>query len=155
MVYVIFQVLAERVNAECFCVFPAICRGDAFLLVEGVDGLDDAFGGLFLKEAAGFAVFDGFEGAASAVGDDGCAAGLGFDWGDAEVFFGGEDEGFGVLHLILEDFEGLVAHHRDVGFGDGLGLLEVGAVADDDELSVGHLVEGFDDQLDFLVGHHA
>lgn len=60
-----------------------------------------------------------------------------------------------MLHLVLEDFEGLVAHHRDVGLGDGLGLLEVGAVADDDELFVGHLVEGFDDQLDFLVGHHA
>lgn len=60
-----------------------------------------------------------------------------------------------MLHLVLEDFEGLVAHHRDVGLGDGLGLLEVGAVADDDELPVGHLVEGFDDQLDFLVGHHA
>ena len=60
-----------------------------------------------------------------------------------------------MLHLVLEDFEGLVAHHRDVGLGDGLGLLEVRAVADDDELPVGHLVEGFDDQFDFLVGHHA
>lgn len=60
-----------------------------------------------------------------------------------------------MLHLILEDFERLVAHHRDVELGDGLGLLEVGAVADDDELPVGHLVEGFDDQLDFLIGHHA
>ena len=60
-----------------------------------------------------------------------------------------------MLHLVLEDFEGLVAHHRDVGLGDGLGLLEVGAVADDDELPVGHLVEGFDEMLDFLVGHHA
>lgn len=118
-------------------------------------GLDDALDGLLLKEAAGLAVFDGLEGAASAVGNDGCAAGLGFDWGDAEVLFGGEDEGFGVLHLVLEYFEGLVAHHRDVAFRDGLGLCEVGAVADDDELPVGHLVEGFDDQLDFLVGHHA
>ena len=60
-----------------------------------------------------------------------------------------------MLHLVLEDFERLIAHHRDVGLGDGLGLLEVGAGADDDELPVGHLVEGFDDQLDFLVGHHA
>lgn len=60
-----------------------------------------------------------------------------------------------MLHLILKDFKRLVAHHRDVGLGDGLGLLEVGAVADDDELPVGHLVEGFDDQLDFLVRHHA
>lgn len=118
-------------------------------------GLDDALDGLLLKEAAGLAVFDGLEGAAFAVGDDGGAAGLGFDWGDAEVLFGGEGEGFGVLHLVLEDFEGLVAHHRDIGLGDGLGLLEVGAVADDDELFVGHLVEGFDNQFDFLVGHHA
>lgn len=117
-------------------------------------GLNDAFDSLLLEEAAGLAVFDGLEGAASAVGDDGCAAGLGFDWGDAEILFGGEDEGFGMLHLVLEDFEGLVAHHRDVGLGDGLGLLEVGAVADDDELPVGHLVECFDDQLDFLIGHH-
>lgn len=120
-----------------------------------MDGLDDALDGLFVEEAAGLAVFDGLKGAASAVGDDGCAAGLGFDWGDAEILFGGENKGFGVLHLVLEDFEGLVAHHRDVGLGDGLGLLEVGAVADDDELFVGHLVEGFDDQFDFLVGHHA
>lgn len=120
-----------------------------------MDGCDDALGGLFLKEAAGFAVFDGFEGAAFAVGDDGGAAGLGFDWGDAEIFFGGEDEGLGVLHLVLQDFEGLVAHHGDVVFRDGFGLFEVGAVTDDDELFVGHLVEGFDDQLDFLVRDHA
>lgn len=57
-----------------------------------------------------------------------------------------------MLHLVLEDFEGLVAHHGDVAFRDGLGLFEVGAVADDDELFVGHFVEGFDDQLDFLYG---
>lgn len=118
-------------------------------------GLDDALDGLLFEEAAGLAVFDGLEGAAFAVSDDGGAAGLGFDWGDTEVFFGSEDEGLGVLHLVLEDFEGLVAHHGDVGLGDGLGLLEVGAVADDDELLVGHLVKGFDNQLDFLVGHHA
>lgn len=60
-----------------------------------------------------------------------------------------------MLHFVSEHLEGLVAHHRDVGLGDGLGLLKVGAVADDDELPVGHLVEGFDDQFDFLVGHHA
>lgn len=118
-------------------------------------GLDDALDGLLFEEAAGLAVFDGLKGAAFAVGDDGGTAGLGFDWGDAEVFFGGENECFSVLHLVLEDFEGLVAHHGDVGFGDSLGLLEVGAVADDDELFVGHLIEGFDDQLDFLVRHHA
>ena len=60
-----------------------------------------------------------------------------------------------MLHLVLEDFERLIAHHRDVRLGDGLGLLEVGAVADDDELPVGHLVEGFDDEFDFLVGDEA
>ena len=116
---------------------------------------DDALDGLFFEEAAGLAVFDGLEGAAFAVGDDGCAAGLGFDGGDAEVFFGGKDEGFGMLHLVLEDFEGLVAHHGDVGLGDCFRLLKVGAIADGDELFVGHLIESFDNQLDFLVGHHA
>ena len=116
---------------------------------------DDTLDGLIFEEAAGLAVFDSLEGAAFAISDDRGAAGLGFDWGDAEVFFGGKDEGFGMLHLVLEDFEGLVAHHGDVGFGDGLGFLEVGAVTDDDELFVGHLIEGFDDQLDFFVGHHA
>lgn len=118
-------------------------------------GLDNALNGLLFEEATGLAVFDGLEGTAFAVGDDGGAAGLGFDWGDAEVFFGGKDECFGVLHLILEDFEGLIAHHRDVGLGYCFRLLEVGTIADDDELFVGHLIEGFDDQLDFLVGHHA
>ena len=118
-------------------------------------GLDNALDGLLFVEAAGIAVFDGLKGAAFAVGNDGGATGLGFNWGDAEVFFGIEDEGLGVLHFILEDFEGLVAHHRDVGLSDGLGLLEVGTVADDDELFVRHLIEGFDDRLDFLVGHHA
>ena len=116
---------------------------------------DDTLDGLFFEETAGLAVFDGLEGAAFTVSDDGGAAGLGFDWGDAEVFFGGKDKGLSVLHLVLEDFEWLVAHHGDVGLSDGLGFLEVGTVADDDELFVGHFVEGFDDQLDFLVGHHA
>lgn len=118
-------------------------------------GLDDALDGLFFKKAAGLAVFAGLEGAAFAVGDDGGAAGLCFDWGDTEVFFSGEDKSFSMLHLVLEDFEWLVAHHGDIGLGDGLGLLEVGTVANDDELFVGHLVKGFDNQLDFLVGHHA
>lgn len=152
---IIFYILTECRNTEPLCILSAGGRSDGLLRVEVFDGFDDAFFRLLREEAAGLAVFDGLEGAASAVGDDGCAAGLGFDWGDAEIFFGGEDEGFGVLHLVLEDFEGLVAHHRDVGLGDGLGLLEVGAVADDDELLVWHLVEGFDNQLDFLVGHHA
>lgn len=118
-------------------------------------GLDDALDSLLFEEAAGLAVFDGFEGATFAIGDNGGATGLGFDWGDAKVFFGSEDEGFGMLHLVLEDFEGLVAHHGDVRLGDVFRLLEVGTVADDDELFFRHLVEGFDDQLDFLVGHHA
>lgn len=118
-------------------------------------GLDDALDSLFFEEAACLAVFDGLECAAFAVGDDGGATGLGFNWGDAEVFFGGKDECFGVLHLILEDFERLVAHHRDVGLGDCFRLLKVGTVADDDELLVGHLIEGFDDQLDFFIGYHA
>lgn len=147
--------VAESHDTEPLCIFSACGRSDGLLRVEVFDGFDDAFFRLLREEATGLAVFDGLEGAASAVGDDGCAAGLGFDWGDAEILFGGEDEGFGVLHLVLEDFEGLVAHHRDIRLGDGLGLLEVGAVTDDDELPVGHLVEGFDDQLDFLVGHHA
>lgn len=118
-------------------------------------GLDDALDGLLFEEASGLAIFDGLKSAAFAIGDDRCTAGLCFDGGDAEVFFGGKDEGFRVLHLVLEDFERLVAHHGDVGFGDSLGLLEVGTVANDDELFVGHLIEGFDDQLDFLIGHHA
>lgn len=118
-------------------------------------GLDDALDGLLFEEAAGLAVFDGLEGTAFAIGDDRCTAGLCFDGGDAEVFFGGEYESFGMLHLVLEHFERLVAHHRDVGLGDCFRLLEVGTVADDDELFVGHLVKGFDNQLDFLVGHHA
>lgn len=117
-------------------------------------GLDNALNGLLFEEATGLAVFDGLEGTAFAVGDDGGTAGLGFNWGNAKIFFGGEDEGFGVLHFVLEDFEGLVAHHRDVGLGDCLRLLKVGAIADDDELLVGHLIEGFDDQLDFLIGYH-
>ena len=118
-------------------------------------GLDNALNGLLFEEATGLAVFNGLEGAAFAVGDDRGAAGLGFNWGDAEVFFGGKDECFSVLHLVLEDFEGLIAHHRDIRLSNGLGLLKVGTVTDDDELFIGHLVEGFDDQLDFLVGHHA
>lgn len=60
-----------------------------------------------------------------------------------------------MLHFVPEHLEGLVAHHRDVGARDGFGLLEVGAVANDDELPLRHLVEGFDDQLDFLVGDEA
>lgn len=116
---------------------------------------NDALDGLLVEEAASLAVFDGLEDTAFAIGDDGGAAGLGFDWGDAEVFFGGKDKGLSVLHLVLEDFEWLVAHHGDVGLSDGLGLLEVGAVADDNELFVGHFIEGFDDQLDFLIGYHA
>lgn len=118
-------------------------------------GFDDALDGLLLEEATGLAVFDGLEGTTFAVGDNGGATGLGFNWGDAEVFFGGEDESFRVLHLVLEDLEGLVAHHGNVRLGNGFCLLEVRAVADDDELLVGHLVECLDDQLDFLVGHHA
>lgn len=117
--------------------------------------LDDALDSLLVEEATGLAVFDGLEGTAFAIGDDRCTAGLCFDGGDAEVFFGGEYESFGMLHLVLEDFEWLVAHHCDIGLSDGLGLLKVGAIADDDELLIGHLIEGFDDQLDFLVGHHA
>ena len=152
---ILFHILAELLNAERLCILPALLRCDTLFGIEVMHGFDDALDGLFVEEAAGLAVFDGFEGAAFAVGDDGGTAGLGFDWGDAEVFFGGEDKGFGVLHLVLEDLEGLVAHHRDVGLSNGLCLLEVGAVADDDELLVGHLVEGFDDELDLLVGHHA
>ena len=123
--------------------------------IEVLHCLDDALDGLLLEEAACLAIFDGLECAAFAVGDDRGTTGLGFNWGDAEVFFGGENECFSMLHLVLEDFEGLVAHHRDVSPGNCFRLLEVGTVADDDELLVGHLVEGFDDQLDFLIGYHA
>lgn len=108
-----------------------------------------------MEEAAGLAVFDGLKSAAFSVGNNRGAAGLGFDRGNAEIFLGGEYEGLRVLHLVLEDFKGLVPHHRNVGLSNGLGLIEVGAIADDDELFVRHLVEGLNDQLDFLVGHHA
>lgn len=116
---------------------------------------DDALDGLLFEEAAGLAVFDGLEGATSAVGDDGGAAGLGLYWGDAEVFLCGEDEGFGVLHFVPERLKGLVAQHCDVGGRDGFCLFEVGAVADDDEVLVGHLVKGLDDEFDFFVGDEA
>ena len=149
------ECLPKCIDAKPLCIRSAGGRSDGLLAVEVFDGFDDAFFRLLREEAAGLAVFDGLEGATSAVGDDWCAAGLGLDGGDAEVFFGGEYEGFGMLHFVSEHLKGLVAHHRDVGLGDGLGLLEVGAVADDDELPVGHLVEGFDDQFDFLVRHHA
>lgn len=152
---ILFHILAELLNAERLGILPALLRCDTLFCIKVADGFDDALDGLLLEEAAGLAVFDGFESTAFAVGDDGGAAGLGLDWGDAEVFFGGKDEGFGVLHLVLEDFEGLIAHHLNVRLGNGLCLLEVGTVADDDELLVGHLVEGFDDELDLLVGHHA
>ena len=87
---VVFQLFAESHDAEPLCIFSALLWSDGLLRVEVFDGFDDAFFRLLREEAAGLAVFDGLEGAASAVGDDGCAAGLGFDWGDAEVFFGGE-----------------------------------------------------------------
>lgn len=115
---------------------------------------NDALDGLLVEEAASLAVFDGLEGTAFAVSDDRGAAGLGFDWGNAKIFFGGKDEGLGVLHFVLEDFEWLVAHHGDVGLGDCFRLLEVGAIADDDELLVGHFVESLNNQLDFLIGYH-
>lgn len=152
---VFFQLFAESHDAEPLCIFSALLWSDGLLGVEVFDGFDDAFFRLLGEETAGLAVFDGLEGAAPSVGDDGGAAGLGLYGSDAEVFLCGEDEGFGVLHFVPEDCEGLVAHHRDIGLSDSLGLLEVGAVADDDKLLVGHLVEGFDDQLDLLVGHHA
>lgn len=152
---ILFHILAELLNAERLGILPALLRCNPLLGIKVMHSFDDALDGLFVEEAAGLAVFDGLEGAAFAVGDDGGAAGLGLDWGDAEVFFGGEDKCLGVLHLVFEDFEGLVAHHRDVGLGYCFRLLEVGTVADDDELFVGHLVKGFDNQLDFLVGHHA
>ena len=60
-----------------------------------------------------------------------------------------------MLHFVSEHLEGLVAHHRDVGACDGFGLLEVGAVADDDEVTLRHLVKGLDDEFDFLVGDEA
>lgn len=125
------------------------------MIVEVTHGLDDALDGLLFEKTAGLAVFDSLQSAAFAVGDDGSAAGLGFDRGNAEIFLSGEYEGLRVLHLVLEDFKGLVPHHRNVGLSNGLGLLEVGTVADDDKLPIGHLVIGFDDQFDFLVGHHA
>ena len=145
---------AEFHDAEPFCVLAAVVWSYLQASFKVLHGGDDALFRLLLEETAGLTVFDGLEGAAFAVGDDGGATGLGFNWGDAEVFFGGKDECFGVLHLILEDFEGLVAHHRDVGLGYCFRLLKVGAIADDDELLVGHFVEGLNDQLDFLVGHH-
>ena len=152
---VVFQLFAESHDAEPLCILSAGGRGDGLLRVEVFDGFDDAFFRLLREEAAGLAVFDGFEGAAFAVGDDGCAAGLGLDGGDAEVFFSGEYEGFGVLHFVPEHLKGLVAHHRDVGARDGFGLLKVGAVADDDEVTLRHLVKGLDDEFDFLVGDEA
>lgn len=152
---VVFQLFAESHDAEPLCIFSALLWSDGLLRVEVFDGFDDAFFRLLREEAAGLAVFDGLEGAASAIGDDWCAAGLGLDGGDAEILFGGEYEGFGVLHFVPEHLEGLVAHHRDVGARDGFGLLEVGAVADDDEVPLRHLVEGLDDEFDFLVGDEA
>lgn len=152
---IIFYILTECLNTEPLCILSAGGRSDGLLRVEVFDGFDDAFFRLLREEAAGLAVFDGFEGAAFAVGDDGCAAGLGLDGGDAEVFFSGEYEGLGVLHFVPEHLEGLVAHHRDVGAREGFGLLEVGAVADDDEVTLRHLVKGLDDEFDFLVGDEA
>ena len=117
---------AESHDTEPLCIFSACGRSDGLPRVKGLNGFDDALDGLFVEEAAGLAVFDGLEGAASAVGDDGCAAGLGFDWGDAEILFGGENEGFDVLHLILEDFERLVVHHHDIETRDRVNLLKSG-----------------------------
>lgn len=120
------ECLPKCIDAKPLCIRSAGGRSDGLLAVEVFDGFDDAFFRLLLEEAAGLAVFDGLEGAASAVGDDGCATGLGFDWSDAEILFGGEDEGFGVLHLILEDFERLVVHYRDIEIRDGFDLLKSG-----------------------------
>lgn len=152
---IIFYILTECLNTEPLCILSAGGRGDGLLGVEVFDGFDDAFFRLLREEAAGLAVFDGLEGAASAVGDDGGAAGLGLDGSDAEVFFSGEDEGFGVLHFVPEHLKGLVAQHCDVGGRDGFCLLEVGAVADDDEVTLRHLVKGLDDEFDFFVGDEA
>lgn len=97
-----------------------------FVGIDVTNGFDDIFDSLSFEEAAGLAVFDGLEGAVSAVGDDGCAAGLGFDWGDAEILFGDENEGFDVLHLILENSERLVVHHHDIETRGRVNLLKSG-----------------------------
>ena len=55
---------------------------------------------------------------ATAVGDDGGAAGLGFNGRDSEIFLGGEDERAGEL-ILRQAVGSSVADDADVGAGCG------------------------------------
>ena len=87
------------------------------LRLEVLDRGDDRFGRLLGKEEACFTVNNGFRCAAAAEGDDGSAAGLCFDRQDAEILVSRENEGLGLLQMLLEAGVALKAEELDVGCG--------------------------------------
>ena len=80
---------------------------------------------------------------------------MGFDGGDAKVFFGGKDEGFGALQVVQQHRGTLVAQQLDIGACSGLALGHVGAVANHDELLIGQVPEGLHHGHHFFVRDHA
>ena len=76
---------------------------------------------------------NGFQRAPFAKGDDWCAASLGFDGGDSEIFLRHEDKGFRALHIILQNLCFLKTKEGHIRPRQGLDLLKIGAIPDHDQ----------------------
>ena len=153
---VIAELLAEVRGREGLGMGPQHGRVEGVVRqrLEIQHGVGDGGGRLFVEVEARHPLDDGFQGAALRKGDHRRPAGLRLERRDAEILLGGEDEGLGPLQVRQQHGERLVAEKGDVVPGDRLDAAELGTVADDHELAVGHLRERLDDEVDLLVGHH-
>src|SRR5579872_7290248 len=89
--------------------------------------------------------------AASAVRDYRRPTRLGFDWRNAEIFFGRKDERAGSLHILPQSIRRLVSKQPNVGRCDRTELFQLGTFADDQQSPVWHLPERFDRQINPFV----
>ena len=120
--------------------------------IETDDGGGQILPRLLIEEGTRHALDDGLGRSAAAVGDDRTARSHGFDGGDAEILFLRIEVGDGVpiesgLLLIAHatrEFD-VLAGHAPVG-------LKKGTVAEDLERQA-RAVEGFDDEVETLVGN--
>lgn len=115
----------------------------------------DRRGALLVEQKTGDLIEHGFCGAATPVGQNGRATGLGLDRGNAKILFSGKDERARPLHVRKQDVVGLITEDLHVRTGERAAPLHLWTGADHDQPAIRHRRERLDNQMHLLVRDHA
>ena len=107
-----------------------------------------------IKKDAGGSLFNGFDGAASTIGDHGAARGIRFQGRHAKIFLAGKQQSATARGVVIHDGIRLPAKKVNAIVGERLQARAIRPIADDYQAAVQPLA-GFDCQIDSLVRHQA